>query len=464
MKKFLILSLVLGLLGTEAFAEIVWSGTGRLVLVPFAYRGENSDKDVPAATYFGSENPWGGDGPRIGLGVTGKREQENMGFQIALDLESGAPVVDDNTAAVWIKPFKTLTDGALGTLKGTFGLFNDNTLRFKYAGSGMGFHNYVMYVRGDLTDEGTTFQGFTGRRYGTLISIEPADGLWIGAGTGSVGNSRSFAGELKEDGFIDALKSAQFGFGYTIGDLGTFRAQYVGFLPKDKLALTQEATGTNPAVYGYINNTLDVTLNNIGDAGKLQVAFNLKALKGLDIDIGFNYRLPEEKDYYNDLAGTTKTYSTTVQPEHVFSVAMDSGGSTWKPFRLWAVFSTKFGAYTETVPVTGASTKTENGTAVTVMLNPWYYLSDTLILSADLFFDSRTGSDLGPIIPDGDPTPNPQADAKNNYFDTGFGLYLRKNFAGGDIRVGATVKLPGGDAHEGAAPQFFFPIMLNYGF
>jgi hypothetical protein len=98
------------------------------------------------------------------------------------------------------------------------------------------------------------------------------------------------------------------------------------------------------------------------------------------------------------------------------------------------------------------------------MLNPWFYLRDDLILSADLFFDSRTGSDQAPVKADSDPTPNPKADAKNNYFDVGFGLYLRKNIPGGDIRAGVTLKVPGGDAHEGASVQFFVPVMMNYSF
>jgi hypothetical protein len=341
-------------------------------------------------------------------------------------------------------------------------MFNDNTLRFKYAGSGMGFHNYVMYVRGDLTDEGTTFQGFTGTGFGTLISFEPVSGLWIGAGIGSVGNSRSFAGEFKEDGFVDALKSAQVGLGYTIPDIGVIRAQYVGFVTKEWKE-TAAAESSTPAKYDWVNDSLDKTLNNIGDAGKIQLAFNLKAIKGIDIDIGANIRMPEEKDYYSDLAKTTKTGSVTTQPEHVVGIAMDTGGAALKPFRLWTVISAKLGGYTET-KIGSVSTKVNNGTDIAVMLNPWYYLRDDLILSADLFFDSRTGDDRAPIAADGDPTPNPKAGAKNNYFDVGFGFYVRKNIPGGDIRAGATLKVPGGEAHDGASIQFFIPVMMNYSF
>jgi hypothetical protein len=108
MKKFAVLCAVLTLVSTAAFAEIVWTGSGRLVFVPFGLRAENSDvanNKAPLATYFGAENPWSGDGPRLGLGVSGKREQGNMGFTINLDLETGTPAIDDNSANVWLKPY-----------------------------------------------------------------------------------------------------------------------------------------------------------------------------------------------------------------------------------------------------------------------------------------------------------------------------------------------------------------------
>jgi hypothetical protein len=347
-------------------------------------------------------------------------------------------------------------------------MFQDNTIRFKYSGSGMGFHNYAMYIRGDLTDEGSVLQGFVSSGFGTLISFEPVSGLYIGAATGSVGNSRSFNGELKEDGFVDALKSAQVGLGYTIPDIGVIRAQYVGFLPKE-WAVTKAAAGDTPAEYGYVNDSLDKTLNNIGDASKIQFAFNVKAIKGIDIDIGANIKMPEVKDYYSDLAKTTKTQTVTTQPEYVVGIGMDTGGATLKPFRLWTVISAKLGGYTETKPASGSSTKVSTGTDIAVMLNPWYYLRDDLILSADLFFDTRTGSDLSASSGtarggDADPTLKPKADAKNNYFDVGFGLYVRKNIPGGDIRAGVTFKVPGGEAHEGASVQVFVPVMMNYSF
>jgi hypothetical protein len=474
MKRITVVSAVLLLISTAAFAEITWGGSGRLVLVPFGIRGENPDTNAPTATYFGAENPWSGNGPRIGLSLTGKRDEGNMGFNLTFAVEHNAgefvPAVDDSAANVWLKPF----GGALQTLTGTFGMFNVDKFRFKYAGSGMGFHNYVMYVRGDLADEDTTFRRFKGTGFGSHISYEPVEGLWLGVGFGSVGDTRSFAGEFKEDGFINALKDTQVGAGYTIKDIGFIRAQWVGFVTKEwgetKAAETEiywDATSdtykerTNPAQYGWVNDSLDVPLGGTGDAGKIQAAFNLTAIQGVSIDLGVSVPLADEKDYWSDLAKTTKTRTVKTQNEYVASLGADI--TALRPFRLWTVISGKFGAYTETTQG-GTTTTVNNGTDVAVMLNPWYYLTDTLILSADIFLDTRFGSDQSPVRQDSDPTMNPAADAKNNYLDLGFGLYVRKNIPGGDVRAGVTLKLPGGEAHEGAKPQFFIPIMFNYSF
>ncbi|MDR2097800.1 MAG: hypothetical protein LBP37_04695 [Spirochaetaceae bacterium] len=452
MKRIILVSAALLLVSTAGFAEITWSGSGRLVFVPFGIRGKNTGTGAPTATYFGAENPWNGNGPRIGLSLTGKTEAENMGFNLGFAVEHAngefVPAVDDGAANIWLKPF----GGALSSLTGTFGMFNVDKLRFKFAGSGMGFHNYVSYVRGDLAGEDDVFRRFQSSGFGTHISYEPVEGLWLGAGFGSVGNSRSFAGEFKEDGFVNALKNAQVGVGYTIKDTGFIRAQYIGFV-------TQEWDGA-----AWNNTTsLDKTLNGTGAAGKIQAAFNLTAIKGANIDLGVSIPLADEKDYWTDAAKTTKTHTTTTQAPYVAGIGADITGI--KPFRLWTVISAKFGGYGETAPAGGGSAvKLNTGTNVAVMLNPWYYLTDSLIISADIFLDTRSGSDAAPITQDSDPTANPKPGAKNNYTDLGFGLYVRKNISGGDIRAGVTFKLPGGDAHEGAKPQFFIPVMFNYSF
>jgi hypothetical protein len=479
MKKIALVSAVLLLIGTAAFAEIIWGGSGRLVLVPFGYRGENTDTKAPAATYFGAENPWSGNGPRIGLSLTGKRDEGNMGFNLSFAVEHAngvfIPEIDDAAANIWLKPFS----GAAESLTGTFGLFNVDKLRFKYAGSGMGFHNYVMYMRGDLTGEDDIFRRFRGSGYGTHLSYEPVPGLWLGLGLGSVGDSRSFAGQFKEDGFINALKDTQIGAGYTINNIGLFRVQWLGFVTKEwaetaaATSVTEWVEGTTntsgmwettttAAKYDWVNNSLAKPVGGTGDAGKIQAAFNFTAVPGVSLDLGISVPMVDEKDYWNDLAKTSKKETVKTQDEFAAAIAGDITAP--KPFRLWAVISTRFGGYKETTPASGPATTVNKGTDIAVMLNPWYYLSDSLILSADIFVDTRSGSDEAPASQDSDPTVKTDVGAKNNYMDLGFGLYLRKNIPGGDVRAGLTLKLPGGEAHKGAKPQFFIPVMFNYSF
>jgi hypothetical protein len=338
-----------------------------------------------------------------------------------------------------------------------------------------------MYARGDLTDEDTTFRRWQGGGFATHLSFEPVDGLYIGAGLGSVGMSRSFAGEFQEDGFVNALKNAQVGLGYTIPDVGFVRAQWIGINPQvwgqtaaassttewvqDTPANTSSGkweTTATAATYGW-TNTIDKPLNGTGAAGKIQGAFNLKAIKDIDVDIGFSIPLADERDYWNDLAKTTKTKTVTTQGDYVFSAGFDINVA--RPFRLWGLMSLKTGGYNETTEA-GATTKVSTGTDFAIVLTPMYYLENGFILIADIFFDTRSGSDAAPARQDGDPTVNPDAGAKNNYVDLGFGAYIRKNIPGGDIRAGVTVKLPGvsGEGHEGAKPQIFIPVMFNYGF
>jgi hypothetical protein len=337
---------------------------------------ENSDVDAPTATYFGVENPWSGNGPRIGLNLTGKREEGNMGFNLAFAVEHAngtfVPDIDDNAANLWLKPF----GGTFETLTFTLGKFNVDKLRFKYAGSAFGFHNYVMYVRTDLTDEDATFRRWQSSGFGTHLSYEPMEGLYIGAAIGSVGMSRAFAGEFQEDGFVNALKNAQVGVGYTIPDIGFARLQWIGFQETvwgEKTAASsktewvenghwitvQDASGSDvqawvegewkttniPAKYDW-NSTIDKPLNGTGTTGKIQGAFNLKAIKDIDVDIGFSIPLVDKRGTWADLEQTKKLTSVTTQAEYVVSAGFDVNAA--RPFRLLGVISLKFGGYKET--------------------------------------------------------------------------------------------------------------------
>ncbi|MDR2521611.1 MAG: hypothetical protein LBC72_03530 [Spirochaetaceae bacterium] len=483
MKKMVCGMLALVCAGGSLFAEVVLSGSGRILWAPFGAQLPNDDsakwgdgKDYPVRTYFGAENPWWNDGPRIGLNLNGQREEGNMGFKLGFRVENGAPVIDDCIANVWLRPFYNAEDegnAVLGSITLTFGQYAIDNMRYKFAGSGIGFHNYVQYIRaGDsgagLTNEESTFQRFQSPGFGTHISIEPVSGLWLGAGFGSVGSSRLFRNEWHENGWVDAMKNAQIAAGYTIEGVGLVRVQWVGWQEKYWRVTEADPSG-NPTKWGWVVESLDKPLNYTGDAGKIQAAFNLTAVKGFNADLGVSFALADEKDWWDDLDKTNKTKTVTTQPNHTVSLGFDVNT---RPVRVYGIASGKFGGYTEEKPAVGDSTTVKQGTELSLNIEPWWYINSGLMLVAELFVDTRFGSDeevtgsTGQRGADADPSRNPDAGAKNNYTDLGFGLFVRKNIPGGDIRAGVACKVPGvaGDAHKGAALQITVPVMFNYGF
>jgi hypothetical protein len=461
MKKLLTALVIFAVAGSAAFAEITWSGSGRLVLTAVGLRFANSDinEDDPGGSiqsYFGADNPYGSDGPGVALSVTGSRAEGNMGFKasIATALGTSTPTLrlDDCSANLWFKPF----GGIFETFQVTFGIFNVDNLRFKFAGAGSSFHNWVWYVRGDLGDEDAVFRRWRSKGFGTHIQWEPIQNLYIGWGLGSVGDARAFQ-ELKADGFVNALISSQVGVGYAIPNIGRIRAQFTG--PRQQ-EWVQDGTTTN----GKWSDAIDVPLESAANAARIAVAFNLTAVQGLNIDIGSTIPLAYEREYWSDYIKTEKTRTVKTQDDIVIGLGFDL--TIFNPFRLWGFTTVKLGGYQETTPVNEDSTKVNYGTDFAINLTPMYTVAPNNIVGIDLFLDVRTGSDQNPIVPDGDPTMNPADDAKNNYVDLGFGVWYRRNIAGGDIRIAVTLKLPGlaGEAHEGAAPQLYLPIMFNYNF
>ncbi|MDR1987195.1 MAG: hypothetical protein LBP88_09555 [Treponema sp.] len=155
------------------------------------------------------------------------------------------------------------------------------------------------------------------------------------------------------------------------------------------------------------------------------------------------------------------------------------------PLRFYGRVSYRFGGYTETTTKTTADTttkKVKDGNNLLFSLTPMYTIAPNWIIGLEYMLDINHDSDAsafndtdftkatGAAGGDVDKqyleywTGKDHSKLKNNYMDMGIGLYVRHNFAGGDVRVGTTLKLPGGEAHEGAKPQLFFPIILNYNF
>jgi hypothetical protein len=445
MKKILGVLLILAVAAGGVFAEVNFSGNGSATFVPFGARFGD-----PVESAAGSEVRWG-DGPRVQLSATGKNEAGNIGGAVQINADSTGLALDANAKA-WIK----LND----VFKVTFGKFQEDDLRYKIGLSGAGFNNYLLYIRGDALDENAFFSRFNSGGWGSHLTITPIENLYIGAALGSTTGKRSIS-SLREDGAIDVWKNIQVGAGYKIPDIGFVRFQFLGETPLDDTGvpytdfkpISAEATGSSPTV---------------------QAAFQLTAVKGLNIDIGGQVPF----GYTVDATGG----ENTIQRPYIAGLGFDYTIPS-APLRLYGRVSYKFGGQTEFSPTGGgASTTTADGNDLLFGLTPMYTVAPNWIVGLELTLDVQTGSDLSPFNDDNTGARGGDKDAqyiaywaeatraaeraalKNNYTDIGVGAFVRHNIANGDIRVGATVKLPGGEAHEGAKPQLFFPIIFNYNF
>jgi hypothetical protein len=395
-------------------------------------------------TVASNEVGWGNNGPNVGLTVTGSRADGNMGLVAGIDLDGGGVGLGDN-AKVWIKPWNWF--------KITLGKYEEDDLRYKIGVSGGGFHNYMLYIRGDNLDENQFLSRFNSDGFGAHVTLTPIENLYIGVGWGSTFGKRSVT-ELREDGAADVWANAQVGLGYKIPNVGFARFMFNGKNP-----INDDGTNTTTAGFKGVG-----TGEATSYAPSFQLAFQLTAVKGLNIDIGG--KIPLSYDY------TSPTVST-VQPGYVVGLGFDYTVQPLPALRFYGRASYKFGGYTETT-TGGTTTKVNDGNDFVFILTPMYTVARNLILGFEFVLDAQSGSDLSAL--DGTKARGGDVDnqygaywvgksvPKNDYLDIGLGLYLRKNIPGGDIRVGATVKLPGGEAHEGAKPQLFFPIMFNYGF
>ncbi|MDR0562824.1 MAG: hypothetical protein LBG73_09080 [Spirochaetaceae bacterium] len=469
MKKLLTALVIFAVAGSAAFAEITFSGGGRLIFIPFGVRFPNSDiedgkEGSEAQTYFGVDNPWGSDGPRLQLSVKGLHAEGKMGYNIGLNLEKlklgSADIIDDAQANLFLKPF----GGIFETFQFTFGIYQIDNLRYNLVGALSGFHNYMWYVRGNAGDEDKVFARFKSGGFGTQFSWTPIQNLYIGWSIGSVG-TRAAAGQFKDHGWTDAMVGSQLGLGYTIDGIGVARLQYIGF----KMTRWDDTTGWQDD-----DVVKDLEFSTDKNWGKIQAAFKVTAVQGLNLDIGAS--IPISRSYDEPYGANYAAY----QEEMLVGLGVDL--TKFSPIRVWMNGFVKFAGHydtyknitTDTTParkINDDTVTTNFGTNFAMNLGVGYTVAPNNIVGLDLVCDVRVGSDLdansGPVNNgDADPTRIPEADAKNNYVDLGFGVWYRRNIAGGDIRVGVTMKLPGlaGEAHEGAAPQLYLPIMFNYNF
>jgi hypothetical protein len=218
MKKKSLFIAFLALAAAGLFADgVTIGGWGRAVLLPFISQGGGD----PQATIGNSY----GNTPEFGINVVGN--SANVGFEYDFKFTGGS-IGTGNNAFVWASPF----DGvrlALGTIKDwtlmSNGAFGDwNFLRLSYTGENFTF------CRVNIKGAELSYAK------GPLFAYAALDGILYG----SAGGPASFA-------LADIAKHASAGAGYKLDNLGTIKAQALGY------------ANASAKLYGIVNLGFDLT-------------------------------------------------------------------------------------------------------------------------------------------------------------------------------------------------------------
>jgi len=241
MKRFLVLLLVAVMAVPALFADVTVGGWGRIILATMG-----SDVDGVDPTMDMGPN-WGGNG-RVRFAIAGSADQ--IGFNFDVDGDGGVGWEDYSINAaeqlcIWIKP--------IDMIKITAGQKQVDTLRGKFGATSAAASNNVS--AGDLED------GIFPRTrigLGVIIEATPVEGLSI---------ILAHEYENGADTTVEeTLKSISVAVGYSIEGIGLVRAGYFG----------EAATGVA--------------------AEDMAVAFNLTAVEGLNVDLGFVMDISDAAD------------------------------------------------------------------------------------------------------------------------------------------------------------------------
>ncbi|GHT52829.1 hypothetical protein FACS1894106_2380 [Spirochaetia bacterium] len=453
MKKLIALFIVLSLVVSTAFAEINFGAWGRAGWAPLVIRGSGGGEDgKDALVGVGTGPGWNGIGGAVGFGVTGINADKTMGFDLNLRVvnpdnggaNGGYLGFGDNIADVWVKPFGEI-------LKITIGKYLVDDLRGKVGGASSTYAvggNFGHMGAGD--DEDRIFSRFKQGAAGVHFGIYPVDGLIIGVSFGSSGKYNGSAATedvyLDKDGkpvYTSAAGSIygalQVGAGYKIPNIGFARVQFIGGNPNDLGKGTSfdfDGDGTDDYTSPSYSYPDYVTGN-----GTIEAAFQLTAVQGLNLDVGFGFPLP-----ITDVNDNVK--------QNPLDLTIGANYSTGNLGILGRVQVTFGGSST---PDGGKTTTT--GLGLQIGVEPTYKIDGIGTLGIELGFglkgeDAYDGTGL-----------------KNNRTSLGLGAFWRAPLAGATFQVGVAAALPlsGGDADDWKDDDakkydtiFTIPIVLTY--
>jgi hypothetical protein len=422
MKKLIVVFVVLALAGTALFAQtadgISVGGWGRTVFSPLKATIPDEGDAV-----IGSDTPVN----MVEARIVGKAEK--IGFETFVRWDGTATATWGDNAYIWVQPVSFLKIGA-GRFNGPF----DEGLRGKI---GTGSSNGLLNGAGINTlvkGEDAIFQRFKSDRGGVFL-LQPVEGLVIGA----VFNTDA-------SDFDESYKHFQVGAGYTIGNIGVIRAQFLAGSNDGTLGGSSTTTPDPIQIAGKDSNGQDVTITyqppavptktdlSFGTSNRIQAAFALTAVEGLTVDIGGTIPLgyTEADDDYQDAIGV--------------DVGAKFAAGDFSILGRVDVFLGK--SYTN-----ASDEKYEYGLDLYGFVEPAYKIG-TVTIAADVAVQF-TGEDTSTI------TASP---AKEGGLKLGAGAWLGFPLGNGDLKLGVMAQLP--TDYDGGKEDLVvsLPISLQYSF
>jgi hypothetical protein len=458
MKKLLALSMVLVMAAGAVFAEIAVTGQVDAVVIPLqVIAPDEGDTLIGAGVGRDATEKY----PRARIGVSGGTEQVGINFKLQL-FANGTTGIDD-FLEVWWKP--------ISQLKIEAGKFVNDTLRGK-----IGDDNWQKYTV-TMKDPDAIFSRFKSNwgdnsvntsDVGFMLGLTPIEPLFIGVAVPKLeffsgGDTAAFRtsrytyteygtppGEAKTVGNIaHTYEKIQIGAGYTIGNIGLFRAQYVGasyLISSGKFA---EAFPNSP---GTADPAKLIWLNPL-NVRRIEAAFAFTGVEGVVVDLGA--KIPLEIGTFDVVTLATSTnvassirYTDYLKIQAPYQVSLGAG-YTADALDIKGRVDAQFGG-----SIKADGLEYTHGVNINVHLWPSYNLGFAtagLDVGFELIGENETKEGSVTSTPD-----------KGGY-KFGIGAWLKKAYGASTIKGGLALSL-GERNEEKLATVFTVPVIFEYSF
>jgi hypothetical protein len=273
MKKFIVLALLIALCAGIAFADGVSIGAwGRGIWAPVVSTVDNSGSQA----FTGSTGvSWGTPNARTGFQVNGT--SEFAGFHVTVQADSGSLGISDDVYG-WVKPLP-------GLMLQVGKVYND-TLR---GNAGFGSWNWIRQQSTSFGDDYifTRIGGNGGAPSNAVLSFTYG-GLFIYVEQ-AFSSTTTFYGD-STNGNGNPINHTSVGAGYTIEGIGKIRVQRIGLDDSPNVSTTSTF---------YDSKYTEV-----------QAAFNLTAVKDLNVDIGVKVPVYLNTNYKTPVTAQIPLYAT----------------------------------------------------------------------------------------------------------------------------------------------------------